>query len=190
MSRMIDDEETLKDNGLIEIDGVNVKECEFFDNKEDECLIRGYGKKHIIMFNCKHNPNCYFKQLKRLETENKKAQKRIQLLSEDNSWHCIQCTKALDNCQLQAENEKLRKRLHEHISKGYCECEFSKNLVQENERLKKRVEELNKMTGIFSGRLMTKYRKALEDIRNELLQNSCANSKEIRDVLVIIDEVL
>ena len=25
MSRMIDDEETLKDNGLIEIDGVNVK---------------------------------------------------------------------------------------------------------------------------------------------------------------------
>lgn len=39
MGRMIDDEETLKDNGLIEIDGVNVAECWHFNSEWNNCNI-------------------------------------------------------------------------------------------------------------------------------------------------------
>lgn len=45
--------------------------------------------------------------------------------------------------ELKNENEMLRKKLHKYLSKGYCECEYSKNLRLENERLKKENEELN-----------------------------------------------
>ena len=40
-----------------------------------------------------------------------------------------------------------------------------KRLQQENEELKKKVKDLDAMTGIFSARLATKYRQALEEIK-------------------------
>lgn len=58
-------------------------------------------------------------------------------------------------------------------SKGLCvdndNCYFKqlKRLEKENEELKKRCEELDKMTGIFSVRLADKYKQALEEIREE-----------------------
>lgn len=78
MGRMIDDEETLKDNGLIEIDGVNVAECEFFGIWEKQfgrkygCMIRIKGHK-----NCEDKHNCYFKQLQRAKAENEKLKAKI-----------------------------------------------------------------------------------------------------------------
>ena len=44
----------------------------------------------------------------------------------------------------------------------YKQCE---RLKQENRELKKRCEELDKMTGIFSARLANKYKQALEEIK-------------------------
>lgn len=131
------------------IDDVNVVECEFFDNKEDECLIRGLGKKHIMMFNCKHNPNCYFKQLKRLEVKHGEAVHKmteadveIEKLQAENE----NILKIVDNknetiSTLELENEqskefiRISKRL---LNQGEFNFEEVVNLRSENEKLKKR----------------------------------------------------
>lgn len=66
---MIDDEEELKDNGLIEIDGVNVAECKHHlstDYCEIQLVLQNnnfklpYGK-HLECYLCK---NCYYKRYK------------------------------------------------------------------------------------------------------------------------------
>lgn len=81
MSRMIDDEETLKDNGLIEIDGVNVADCEHLwkDNSVIDlnfCRINfdnNYFSNGIPCCDkCNKHPDCYFKQLQRAKAKNEK----------------------------------------------------------------------------------------------------------------------
>jgi hypothetical protein len=60
------------------IDGVNVAGCEFCNPNplykiEYACYCRGYIQDdglHVHL-SCEHNPNCYYKQLKRLEQENR-----------------------------------------------------------------------------------------------------------------------
>lgn len=69
MSRMIDDEETLKDNGLIEIDGCNVAECKHFEDAD--C----FNPAETVL-SCESQPNCLFKQLQRLKAENEKLKNK------------------------------------------------------------------------------------------------------------------
>ena len=91
-----------------------INEKEFIDNFAIELT-------NTTLFERKKIAKKYYEIIKRLEAENKEAQKRIQLLAEDNSWHCVQCTKALDNCKLLAENDKLKQALED--IKKYCnEC--------------------------------------------------------------------
>lgn len=93
------------------IEGVNVAECVYIEN--EHCL------NYLFGYDCKDNPQCYYKRWQRLEAEKQE--------------------KVLKMAEAEVEIEKLQ---------------------AENERLKNRVEELDKMTGIFSYRLMEKYRKA------------------------------
>ena len=55
---------------------------------------------------------------------------------------------------------------------GNCYYKQLHRLKKENEELKKRCGELDKMTGIFSARLADKYKQALKEIR-EIAKNTC-----------------
>lgn len=100
------------------INGIDVSECEKLGETIDGFTC-GLGKrirfaneiitKHNL---CKDNPNCYFKQLKRLQEENK----RLQMLS------CVNCGEKYlspdgaelyeKNVQLQKENEELKETIN------------------------------------------------------------------------------
>ena len=63
-------------NKPIIINGVDVSECEFYKTHSNSVVCnskgsRGYIKDYglHIHLNCKDNPNCYYKQLKRKEQE-------------------------------------------------------------------------------------------------------------------------
>lgn len=88
------------------------------------------------------------------------------------------------------------------LIKNYCsifnnkcicnpDCYFKQlqRLKQEKEELKKRCEELDKMTGIFSARLANKYKQALEEIRKILEVYSDDDWKATREIEKIISEV-
>lgn len=117
---------TASTNSIL-IDSVNVAGCKYTNG-----LYNGvYGCINLNLNPaCSKNPNCHFKQLKRLEAENERLK--------------------MENEHLDEKEEEARHYLNE----------------------------------------VYKYKQALEDIKTELLQNNCANSKEIRSVLAIIDEVL
>jgi len=51
-------------------------------------------------------------------------------------------------------------------------------LQEENEELKKKIKDLDAMTGIFSVRLANKYKQALEEIREDLEQDTTCESRE------------
>ena len=92
--------------------------------------------------------------------------------------------------RLKQENEELKKQLE--IDKNQINY-----FIEENEKLKKRCEELDKMTDIFSARLANKYKQALEEIKNlaELEMMLDENSKafyptNIKRILDKINEVL
>lgn len=65
------------------IDGVNVAGCGYFC--EDECNICGMGTDGEDTFckYCKDNPNCYYKQLKRLEQENARLKEEKERLRDN-----------------------------------------------------------------------------------------------------------
>lgn len=104
------------------------------------------------------------------------------------------------NCyfkQLQRLKKELeiKEKQSEHFMIG--SGEVLDKLKKENEELKKRCEELDKMTGIFSARLADKYKQALEEIKSlaELEVMFGENSKafypaNIQRILDVINEVL
>lgn len=131
------------------IDGVNVAECQYYFYEDTEkahtCrLIQVDDDLHYI---CKDNPNCYFKQLKRLEAKHgetvlKMAEAEVEIE------------------KLQAENEKLRDKAYKDADMIYRlteeNREYDIDLSIEKEAHKSTIERLDK------------YHKALEDIREIL----------------------
>ena len=103
------------------IDGVDVAGCEYMLNnkikgkqhcpakampyaKETSCICR---KSIDTPYNfCKHNPNCHYKQLKRLEQENKELKEKYSHVLElaktnaDSNEYCLQ--------ELEKENKELK----------------------------------------------------------------------------------
>lgn len=82
----IDDEEEMKDYGLIEnkesviIDGVNVEECKYFLFRDkEEIPERSCG---VGLVNCK-GQDCMFKQLQRLKAENEQLKQALEEIRED-----------------------------------------------------------------------------------------------------------
>lgn len=68
-------------------------------------------------------------------------------------------------------------------------------LKEENERLKERVETLDKMTGIFSARLAHKYKSCLQEIKEiaesycKTMCNGCTEDCVVKEILQKISEV-
>lgn len=57
--------------------------CEFYTEDAKGCYLAGcvpQGFKTIVNFKCEHNPNCYYKQLKGLEAENKALKRKNESL--------------------------------------------------------------------------------------------------------------
>lgn len=132
------------------INGIDVSECEFYNNYECDAYRHEYWEPQDNTKDmCKEHENCYFKQLNRLQEENK----RLQMLS------CVNCGEKYlspdgaelyeKNVQLQEENEELKKQL-----------EFSRThkTVLDAERIK--------------------YKQALEEIKEDLEQDTTCESRE------------
>ena len=62
-------------NNEVIIDGCNVAECEFF-GKYNVCKAYVYMPKSC---GCDYNPNCYFKQLQRIKSENEELKRLINM---------------------------------------------------------------------------------------------------------------
>ena len=81
---------------------------------------------------------------------------------------------------------------HAHMCRNYKEKKDElQRLKQENEELKKRCEELDKMTGIFSVRLANKYEQALEEIREMLMckiYNLNENASQLESMCYALDK--
>ena len=162
----------MTDKEIIEIDGINVLECEHYQYKSlKDCEMRypESGDCEIGLLNylfdgnldmeklCKDNPNCYFKQLQRKEQECEKL--KIQLMQKDEvnmffntpieGWSNDPC----GICPYKAENEELKKELN----------------GSEEWRIK--AESLNEKLDIKN----TRYHKALEEIEKVInnILNSC-----------------
>lgn len=137
------------------IDGVNVAECDAY--KDKHCM-----DKTSIMFcnlnTCSNFPNCYYKQFKRLQAENKELKHRCEVYHQcdemiKNTYgqahkKAMELTK--ENEQLKEENKKIKKRL---------------------ERYKKANERLYDMQVDDFNFTKTKYKQALEEIMEIVKRN-------------------
>ena len=63
------------------IDGVNVAECGYYYDTFGHCDLCGIGtdRSDTFCLYCKDNTNCYYKQLKRLEQENKELKECLKV---------------------------------------------------------------------------------------------------------------
>ena len=62
------------------IDGCNVIECEFYDDLECNAYRQEYWEPQDNTKDlCKEHPNCYFKQLQRVKSENEKLKRQINM---------------------------------------------------------------------------------------------------------------
>lgn len=184
MSRMIDDEEALKDNGLIEIDGCNVAECEYFLFRDkEEIQERSCG---VGLVDCE-GKDCMYKQLQRAkaELEELKKYKRYKFLFEKAKEMKEQTDKWAKECL--KENEDLKDSLKRTVCQAECfRYKETEKYKAENERLKAENEKLKLMTGIYSVRLMEKYKQALKKIE----EIAYTTDFDIVDIQEIVDEVL
>lgn len=113
---------------------------------------------------CNYFEACdYFKNMKRLQKENKK-------LKESTN-------------EAKIEHENLLINRNEFAERAY-------KLEQENKELKEKIKDLESITGIFSVRLMEKYKHALEEIRSYCEEQNLKADYTACEVLSIIDKVL
>ena len=145
----------MEDKEII-INDVDVARCGYFCEADNECSICGMGTDGEDTFckNCKDNPNCYYKQLKRLEQENARKKDMI-----ERQW------KLLEQCgvhaggelrrvsylleKLRKENETLRTKTFGLDSKLTSMCEQNKELTEDNLNLSKENERLKEEVKLF-----------------------------------------
>ena len=111
----------------------------------------------------------------------------------DNNYNCVW----KQNLRLKQENEELGKIIDSKNGTIATLANIRDDLKQENEKLKEKVKELDAMTGIFSARLASKYKQALEEIKNIILtyeskEWNCFNDMDIKleEISKVINEVL
>lgn len=141
------------------IDGVNVKECEHHTNLTMNCTLMPL--QNLV---CNKNPNCYYKQLKRLEAENEQ-------LKQEN--HAIK--RALKDKNIVAiveENERLKVQLD--IDKNQINY-----LIDENKELNQYEQALEEIREIAKPKFV-----------NGLSEEADIYDEEMAKIENIIDEVL
>lgn len=185
------------------IDGVNVAECEYMLNnkikgkqhcpakampyaKETSCICR---KSIDTPYNfCKHNPNCHYKQLKRLEQERdelKKACEKCKLFDIEKTNRDL--LEQID--KLEQENKALNFKINQLKANGLYNdltgIELSAKVVeleQENKKLKEEVASF--MNGDYCANGCKKMNNTFRDAHTIFInQNNTYRSalQEIRD---------
>lgn len=95
---------------ILTVDGIDVSGCDAYTHNHNELM--PYGDVKVTEHYCWHiNSNCdgkecEYKQLKRLEQENEQLKADI-----ESRTMCITCERELQNCNLKAENERLKEEL-------------------------------------------------------------------------------
>ena len=106
------------------IDGVNVAGCGYYDSKNDKdnwCDLT-CTREHAPFFRCESMPNCYYKQLQRLEQQNEKYKKALEEIRDNLK----------DICNTECDF---------HWCKGVCSnnyCDYYTNINKINEVLDER----------------------------------------------------
>ena len=110
----------MTDKEIIEIDGINVLECEHYQYKSlKDCEMRypESGDCEIGLLNylfdgnldmeksCKDNPNCDFKQLARKTQECEELKERLERIEEDLKYQCVDCMNVKSDRYLKALEE-------------------------------------------------------------------------------------
>ena len=101
------------------IDGVDVAECEYFNRFRSICHNKN------LCCDCKENPNCYYKQLKRKEQKCEALQ-----MSDNEAGEII--------AELKAECEELKEKVKE-LNQGWIDCDKERNLQEANSEFRQRV---------------------------------------------------
>lgn len=144
------------------INGIDVSECCCFEN--DRCLwTKRYYENCYVVPPCEAVKDCYFKQLKRLEQENEKLKA------------------SANEAKIEYENLLINRNDF---------AERAEKLKQENKELKEKIKDLESITGIFSVRLMEKYKHALEEIRNYCDEQNLKADYTACFITNMIDEIL
>lgn len=156
------------------INGIDVSECCFYNNGKCD-------NPNGMACNCINNAICYFKELKRLEQENKELRKANEISIE-------KVTVTAEAKRLQ-ELEQENKELKIYIESNKQQVEEAEMLVMDNDRLQQEVENL-KDTIYYD---VERYRSALEEIR-EILQKPDLptvdedNLMTATELLVVVDK--
>lgn len=164
------------------IDGCNVAECEYAILPKNQCPAKSMPyaketsciacKEHNTKLNfCKNNPDCYFKQLKRLEKENEELKKEF-------------------------EQYKRYKFLFEKAKKLKGKTDkWARNCLKENEDLKDTIKRFVCQAECYKHKEAHKYKQTLEEIREIAKDNiNCESDKlpcpQSQDILNKINEIL
>lgn len=161
------------------INGIDVSECEqIFVQKNCALLDQEY---------CEDNPDCYFKQLKRLQEDNEKIKKQY------NCYACGNCKGKEDYINLEKHHKGLRKQFDELVKRNNTLSLRIEELEKENKKLKKR--QITKNGFICDCEQNAKYKQALKEIR-KLINETCWDYTDIsiipvkEKMLEVINEVL
>lgn len=130
------------------IDGVNVAECFYFidhtppKGQGDWCGAIHKGACKVYSKDCEYNKDCYYKQLKRLEQENKELKEENALLKE-------QLLKKSETEQafqsLLDENKELRRKFKQVFNIDNQECWNIAFLNDEKYKYRSALEEIREM---------------------------------------------
>ena len=192
----------MTDKEIIEIDGINVLECEHYQYKSlKDCEMRypESGDCEIGLLNylfdgnldmeklCKDNPNCYYKQLQKEKFENLNNRQMVEsaenLIYENSEFYKNLKEKEKEYEEL--KNTVLTKCPNcnsEYLTpKGIELYEENQNLTQECEELKKEI--INKNEKI------KELRFSVSDLTNRLCYLNAEKSFRIVDLEQTLDEI-
>lgn len=194
------------ENNEIYIDGVNVAGCEFhLKDEKYSCELSFINQEELCK--CNDVQDCYYKQLKRLEQENKDLKVLLEVANQENireGENTFNLVKFYRN-----ENETLKdniNHLQAIIDDGRAE---NKRFREENKELKEQNETLNYQwhkQAEYSDewaeiadewtKAAEKYKAALEEIRViaddtfKVCDDDCGNARKIKLIIDKINEVL
>ena len=186
----------MTDKEIIEIDGINVLECEHYQYKSlKDCEMRypESGDCEIGLLNylfngnldiekfCKDNPNCYFKQLTRKTQECE--QKEKELLSNEKIINKLM--KEVDELKQECEEYKKRAVCFKDVNKqlGYKYLTIKQECEELKERLVRTEEDLKYQCVDCMNVKSDRYRKALEKIEKYCNYKFCDKFGEFTELI-------
>lgn len=174
------------------INGIDVSECEFYEEMRElpDNLNGGYYIQHCYCglqgdnyCICNKNPDCYFKQLKRLEQENKE---KINIL--EQIINILYPNANDDELYDVAFNSEYIDKLKELIKSN-------ERLQKENEDLKAEIDRQKDTITYLQNydmchKILIQYKQTLEEIRSYCEEQNLKADYTACEILSIIDKVL